>query len=55
MPDRPKVLVCTDYNPDEVRCFYEVPTEIYRRVLAKGDARTFAQALADLLLERRDA
>lgn len=47
--NRPQVHVHTDDNPDEVRCFYEVPDALARRIQPQGDRRTFAQCLADLM------
>lgn len=54
MPDnRPTVYVNADHNPDDVRCFYEIPEALAKRILPNNDRRTFAGALADLLhLER---
>jgi hypothetical protein len=47
--ERPVVQVHTDHNPDPVRCFYEIPDAVARRLQPDGDKRTFVQCLADLL------
>lgn len=46
---RSHVYVHADYNPDEVRTFYEVPRALATRIQADGERRTFVECLADLL------
>lgn len=47
--ERCHLYVCADFNPDEVRTFYEVPREVALRVQPEGERRTFVECLADLL------
>ena len=53
---RPQLFVHSDYSPDDVRTFYEIPDAIAEQVRpGPDDARTFAQALADLVTAREQA
>lgn len=59
------VYVHAEYNPDEVRTFYEIPDSLAQEVRLRrrlsswprdveSDPRTFAQALADALAYAQD-
>lgn len=47
--DRPMLFVHTDYSPDEVRCFYEIPDALVQAFADDRGNSTIAQALADIL------
>ena len=53
--ERPHVYVHADYNPDDIRTFYEVPQALSDRIQPEGERRTFAACLAALIEGDDDA
>jgi hypothetical protein len=47
--ERPHVYVHTDYNPDDVRTFYEIPEALVEQVRSIDPAMPFTQALSAII------
>jgi len=53
--DIPTVYVFCDYNPDEVKMFYEIPDALAELIQPADSSWTFTECLALLVdLDRRD-
>lgn len=47
--DPPTLTIHCDFNPDEVKVLYEIPSAVADLVRAHDPERTFVQCLADLV------